>query len=229
MVGYRTRGRVILGTQVYEGLRADITRGVVAPGEKLAENEIAARFGVSRTPTREALRRLEAEGLAERRGPTLHAVPFSREAGAEILLIRQLLEPTCGASSAPALGRRDLIRLDAIVREMAVAVDDADPVEQAELNNRFHDALYARCPHRRLLEEVRRVREHSATFWLYETYTPEDRARVVSEHVGIVELAALVAAGERDSGALAQALDRHIGCARERFDENARLREGAGA
>jgi DNA-binding GntR family transcriptional regulator len=224
----RSSGRVMLGTQVYEALRAEITRGVVAPGEKLAENEIAARFGVSRTPTREALRRLETEGLAERRGPTLHAVPFSREAGAEILLIRQLLEPTCGSTSAPLMGPRDLIRLDAIVREMAAAVHDG-PIEQAELNNRFHDALYARCPHRRLLEEVRRVREHSATFWLYETYTPEDRARVVNEHVRIVELAGLVAHRERTPDALAEALDHHIGCARERFDENARLREGTGA
>jgi plasmid stability protein len=73
------------------------------------------------------------------------------------------------------------------------------------------------------------VREHSATFWLYETYTSEDRSRVVSEHARIVELAALVAEGERAPDALAKALDRHIGCARERFDENARLREGAGA
>jgi hypothetical protein len=52
---------------------------------------------------------------------------------------------------------------------------------------------------------------------------------VVSEHGRIVELAALVAKGERAPDALAKALDRHIGCARERFDENARLREGAGA
>jgi DNA-binding GntR family transcriptional regulator len=111
---------------------------------------------------------------------------------------------------------------------MAAAVDDG-PVEQAELNNRFHDALYARCPHRRLLKEVRRVREHSATFWLYETYTPADRTRVVNEHVRIVELAGLVAHGEQAPAGLAQALDRHIGCARERFEDNARLREGTGA
>jgi DNA-binding GntR family transcriptional regulator len=218
----------MLGTQVYEALRAEITRGVIAPGEKLAENEIATRFGVSRTPTREALRRLETEGLAERRGPTLHAVPFSREAGSEILLIRQLLEPTCGATSAPALSARDLIRLDAIVREMTAAVDDG-PVDQAELNNRFHDALYERCPHPRLLEEVRRVREHSATFWLYETYTREDRARVLSEHAHIVELAGSIAAGEELPEALARALDSHIGSARRRFDENARLGDGGHA
>jgi DNA-binding GntR family transcriptional regulator len=142
--------------------------------------------------------------------------------------MRQLLEPTCGSTSAPLLGPRDLIRLDAIVREMAAALQDG-PIEQAELNNRFHDALYERCPHRRLLEEVRRVREHSATFWLYETYIPEDRARVVNEHVRIVELAGLVAHRERAPDTLAEALDHHIGYARERFDENARLREGTGA
>jgi DNA-binding GntR family transcriptional regulator len=217
-------GRVMLGTQVYESLRGEIIRGVITPGESLLEKEIAARFGVSRTPTREALRRLESEGLAHRHGPGLIAVPFSLDAGTEVLLIRRLLEPACGAASAPRLGAFDLVRLDSIVAEMDDAWDTATPIEQAELNNLFHETLYARCPYPRLLDEVRRIREHYVTFWLYETYTTSDRRRVVDEHRRLLAMARDIATSGAAPDRLSAALDEHLQQARRRFEANVHAR-----
>ena len=219
-------GRVILGTQVYADLRADIIRGVIAPGDKLVETEVAGRFGVSRTPTREALRRLEAEGLAHRDGAGLVATPYDIDTATEVLLLRQLLEPKCGESSAPHLGERDFVRLESTVREMAVTRSSTS-IALAELNNRFHDALYARCPYPRLLDEVRRVRDHPVTYILYETYTEADRDRVVTEHAAIVKLARRVAQRDVEADALAGVLDAHIGKARTRIEENLRAAEQA--
>ncbi len=215
-------GRIVLGTQVYEELRAEIIRGVVEPGENLTEIEVAGRFGVSRTPAREGLRRLEAEGLVERNGAGLVAAQFSLEAGSEVMLLRQLLEPHCGETSAPELASVELVALRSILNEMEAVGSVASSIEQAELNNRFHDTLYRRCPYPRLLGEVRRIREHYVTFWLYGTYREADRLLVHNEHRQIVRITEQIVARELAPLALREALDRHIGGARRRFEENVR-------
>lgn len=183
---------------------------------------MARRFGVSRTPTREALRRLEAEKLVQRDGAGLVVSDFSREAGSEVMLIRQLLEPHAGETSAPALTPADLAHLDSLIRAMDALRRAAPPIEHAELNNRFHAVLYARCPYPLLLDEVRRVREHYVTYWLYETYTEADALLVNREHRRIAGIARRIAERKAEPSQIREALDRHIGDARRRFDENVR-------
>jgi DNA-binding GntR family transcriptional regulator len=222
------RGRVVLAAQAYEWLRSSIVRGEISPGTRMTESELARRLGVSRTPIREALRNLESEGLVRRDGAGLVAAPIDRTSGVEVLLLRELLEPTCGELSAPALTPVDFAELDSVLSQMRAALaDGSPPVRLAELNNRFHDRLYSRCPYPRLLEEVRRIREHFVTYWLYQTYTDRDRRRVVREHAEIAALAGRIAHGEAPAEQLGAVLKVHIGAARRRFERNALRAEGA--
>jgi len=202
-------------------LRSSIARGEISPGTRLTESELARNLGVSRTPIREALRNLESEGLVRRDGASLVAAPIDRASGVEVLFLRELLEPPCGELSARGLTAIDFAELDSDLAQMRAALEDGSPpVRLAELNNRFHDTLYARCPYPRLLEEVRRIREHFVTYWLYQTYTDEDRARAVREHGEIAGLAARIARGEAPAERLGEVLKKHIRGARRRFERN---------
>ncbi len=216
------QGRVLLVAHTYEQLRTAIMRGEIPPGEKLTEAHLAERLGVSRTPIREALGRLESEGVVMRDGSGLVATRLDAKAASEVLLIRELLEPYCAETSAPALTPAELARLDSLVAEMrAAATTDGGNVERAELNIRFHDALYERCPHPRLLGEVRRNRDHIVTYRLYDTYATEESERIVREHARIARLARDVAEGRRDSGELGLLIKSHISDARRRFERDA--------
>lgn len=86
---------VQLGERTVEALRSAIIRGELAPGEPLRDRQLAEALGVSRTPVREALHRLEAAGLVEARGRTGWAVtPFTEQDVRELFQLRMLLEPT---------------------------------------------------------------------------------------------------------------------------------------
>jgi DNA-binding GntR family transcriptional regulator len=212
------RPRVVLASHVYENLRTELAHGTIEPGAKLVEAEIAARLGVSRTPVREALRHLEAEGFVQREGAGLVAMPYDTEQALEVLLIRELLEPRCAETSARELTATDFSRLRALVDEMAAAVAlDADRVHVAELNNSFHETLYLRCPHLRLLSEVKRMRENFVSYWLYGTYTAEELNAVVDEHREIVDLAERTSRGEEPPALIAEKIGVHLANARFRL------------
>jgi DNA-binding GntR family transcriptional regulator len=144
-----------LREQVYEYLRDEMARGGLQPGEFLDLNQLAARLNVSRTPLREALLHLEAQGfvtILPRRGFRLNALTlddirhFYEIIGAmEAAALRQV---------GPTLGPADFARmrgLDAAMRD-AVAARDFDSYYQANLA--FHDVYLQRCDNARLIAQV---------------------------------------------------------------------------
>ena len=143
----RTASAVVLDT-----LRLAILRGDLKAGEALKQDALAAAFGVSRMPVREALRHLEAEGLVEfipNCGATVAKTEPVDIAG--IFEVRSLLEPYAIRNSVPNLGEEDLRRageiLDEIDREQDIA-------KWGELNRRFHLTLYAGLPRRPLIAVI---------------------------------------------------------------------------
>jgi DNA-binding GntR family transcriptional regulator len=216
-------GRVILAGQTYESLREAIIRGDIRPGERLNEARLASELGVSRTPVREALGRLEADGLAVREGVGLIAMVIDFGAASEVMLIRELLEPYCAETSAPSLSVAELSRLHSLVSEMRAVLesDGGEGFVLAELNIAFHDTLYSRCPYPRLLEEMRRSRDHFVTYWLYDLYSPAEFARSVKEHSRIAKVAERVASGDEVASVLGGIVREHIQRARATFDRRA--------
>jgi DNA-binding GntR family transcriptional regulator len=216
-------GRVLLAEHIYDRLREAIIRGEIEPGERLTEARLADRLNVSRTPIREALRRLEAEGLLVRDGAGLATMKLDFRTASEVMLIRELLEPYCGETSAPNLTIVELTRLDSLVSEMRTMLESADGTSLvlADLNIAFHDALYSGCPYGRLLDEMRRNRDHFVTYWLYALYDRSDLERSVGEHAEIAKIARQVASGKVEASELGSELKAHIQRARAIFVKRA--------
>ena len=125
-------------------LADEIVRGVLAPGSGLDETDIARRFNVSRTPVREALRQLVASGLVESRAhrgavvaqPSLERLTGMFEAMAE-------LEALCAGLAAERMPPADRQKLESIHEELRVLSHAGNPERFHEVNERFHNAIYA--------------------------------------------------------------------------------------
>ena len=198
--------------RVYGQLRADIESGVLAPGRSIPEIELVAYTGASRTPVREAVRRLAGEGLVDlepRRAPTVSRISLR---GARALFeFRGILEPAAirmVATRAAAAGplRDALLALDERFR----ALQDSDhspafQTEFGEVTSQFDAILAASTPNEYLSRAILELRPHSTRLRLI---AHSDRARLqesIDEHL---EMCAAVLAGdpERASTAMAQHL-----------------------
>ncbi|AWK88555.1 GntR family transcriptional regulator [Azospirillum thermophilum] len=146
----RVRPRFRTATEFVEAvLREAILNGTIPAGAPLRQEDLAALFGMSRMPVREALRQLEARALVEfhpHRGAV--AAEISAEDSADIGAIRAALEPAALRLSLPHLGAEDFALAGELLAEMD-SVDD--PGRLGELNRRFHMTLYARADKPRLL------------------------------------------------------------------------------
>ncbi|MCV3766700.1 GntR family transcriptional regulator [Rhizobium sp. TRM95796] len=143
---------------IADHLREEILSGRLPGGALIRQDELAARYGVSRMPARDALRRLENEALIEIH-PTRGAVvaPFDPDAIREIYALRALLETEALSLACPRLTEADL---DAAETALARLEAERDPARIGALNSRFHLSLYAPCGNRRLIDLI--DREHAA-------------------------------------------------------------------
>jgi DNA-binding GntR family transcriptional regulator len=207
----------MLGDQAYREIRSLIASGDLLPGTRTLEVELARRLSISRTPVREALQRLEGDGVLERSSGTLVVAELDGDHAYELYLLRELVEPDVAQYSAPLLTATDIAQLKAYATAMTEAVS---PVESAELNTAFHDTLYSRCPYRSLLAVVNDARERMITYRLFATYDREEQVRSTAEHHRIAEVAAGVRAGRADPDELGSAIREHIKAARLAFAKN---------
>jgi DNA-binding GntR family transcriptional regulator len=129
--------------RVAEALGADIIFGRMAPDSRVGEEETAERFGVSRSPVREAIRLLERDGLvvrAERRGARVS--PLNRRDLDEVYLCRLVLEGLAAREAAQRHGPRDLEDLDDALARMRVSQQASDIAGYFEANVAFTDAVH---------------------------------------------------------------------------------------
>ena len=137
-------GKITRAEELRLQLADEIVRGARPPGAALDETEIAQRFNVSRTPVREALRQLAASGLVETRAhrgavvarPSLDRLTGMFEAMAE-------LEALCAGLAAERMPAAERQRLEAVHEELRVLSYAGNPERFHEVNERFHNAIYA--------------------------------------------------------------------------------------
>lgn len=129
--------------EVYRRMREAILHGHVAGGERLVQEDIAGRFGTSRIPVRDALRRLEADGLVETGGRGVYCVTrFGIDDLKEVYELREMLESHLTARACERLGKAELDELEQLQRAMDDAEAGNDPEAYVALNQRFHRAIY---------------------------------------------------------------------------------------
>jgi DNA-binding GntR family transcriptional regulator len=205
-----------LREQIHGQLRSAILNGEYAPGTPLVEAELAARLGASRTPVREALQRLETEGLLERRGQRGIVV---RELRAEdvtcIFEIRESLELLAARRACRRMTSPILAELHAIVSQMREAVDDPNGMER--LDTAFHDRILATAEGARLRRMLSDLREELVTWRFLSLSTRERRAATVAEHEGV-----LFALEAGDENVVARIVAEHIASARAAVLEHVR-------
>ncbi|HVA40548.1 MAG TPA: GntR family transcriptional regulator [Candidatus Binataceae bacterium] len=165
--------------QVHQILRQALLQSKFPAGERLIETQLAEMLGVSRTPIREALSKLEAEGLVEA-APSGGVVVRDLQAElVEIYGLRQRLEGYAAALAATQITDGELAALDDVRQQAFAMIDQPSPERRAELNNRFHGLLTEASHSPRLLRLVNDYRDYFLTpeFILY-----YDRATGVRQH-----------------------------------------------
>ena len=148
-------GRPAASERVAAYLREAILAGDIRPGERIRQEEIAARLGASRLPVREALRMLEAEGLTEHEANKGARVPLHGSREVDLLYqMRERLEPLALAESMPGLGSLELSRLGDIQSRIE---DWPGVAEFLTLDREFHLLSYSRCDMEPLISTVTRL------------------------------------------------------------------------
>ena len=125
-------------------LREDVLTGTLAPGRRIPESAIAARFHVSRTPAREALRLLAAEGVVVLRANRGAEVPaYSLRLITDTIELVERLEAAAGEIACRRVSEDEIRRIDNMTREMTAAYRADDRVSYYNLNRRIHYAIVA--------------------------------------------------------------------------------------
>jgi DNA-binding GntR family transcriptional regulator len=150
----------IAADAIYTTLREAILTGLLAPGERLAELELAARFNRSRTPVREALLRLESQHLVERSERGSFVVSgISREEILEVYAVREVIDGLAARLAAEGCPARDLEHLAWINRRLAKAAEQHDYRLMVELNIEFHEAIGRASRNALLIRFMRQIHD----------------------------------------------------------------------
>ena len=173
----------------YDRLKDGILRNELTPGFQALEVELALKLGMSRTPVREALIRLESEGLIElvpRRG--VRVTPISPDDMREIYEILTALEPQAAASVAMARPTpQQLAGLEEATADMEAALDVDDLDAWAEADNRFHKRLLDLSDNRRLSDFVKKLLDQSHRARIVTVRLRERPTKSTEEHRQILD------------------------------------------
>ncbi|MGN6549548.1 MAG: GntR family transcriptional regulator [Pararhizobium sp.] len=185
-----------------------IRKGELKPGTRIREEDVAAALGVSRTPVREALTRLQARGLVENTSGGLAIAELGRAQTMELYALRAVLEGAAARFAAENASPGDLAHMGHTC-DRFVALDGT-PGEFARLNRQFHDAIYEAAHNRYLLRMLEDLHD-SLALLPDTTFAFHGRPQAAkAEH-----LAVLQAIRARDPDAAEAAARAHINAARD--------------
>ncbi len=201
----------------YSLVLAAIDEGAYLPGDRLVESELAERFGVSRTPVREALQRLETQSVLVRDGRSMVVSSLDHDQLGELYVVRAELESLAARLAAQHAAPEEV----RVLREMVNQDMDllGQPQALSRANRRFHKQLHLASHNRYLIQQLEMVHRTMALM-ATTTFAVEGRdATALEEHSTIVK-----AIEDRDGDAAATALKAHISMAyqtRLKADANA--------
>lgn len=196
---------------MYGHLRRGILGGEYDVGQRISDVVIAQKFQVSRTPVREALLRLEQEGLLSRDGPRrLIVSSITPEEITHIYPIVAVLEGLAGYLAAPHLTAADLKELRALDARMQTAARAFDASTFLAANAAFHDVFIKRANNPHLEKEIGNFRHRMRRFRVFLMKIPGRMAMSVEEHAAIIE-----AFVSRDAQQAERATRRHVSSAEQ--------------
>lgn len=173
---------------VTETLREAIVSGVLKPGERLMEIQLAEELGVSRTPVRESIRKLELEGfvvMVPRRGT--YVADLSIKDINEVYEIRTVLDVLAAGLAAERITEEELEQLERLLVQISEYVEQNNVEKLIETDSLFHDVLYRASRNDRLVGIINNLREQFTRFRSISMQYPGRMKNTVEEHTRLVE------------------------------------------
>lgn len=173
---------------VFHTLRNAILTGDIEPGERLMEIKLAQKLGVSRTPIREAIRKLELEGLvvmAPRRGAQVAKI--TENDMTEVLEVRAVLEGLAVELACEKVTKQQVAQMHVEMVAFEKAVQGNDAVAIAAQDVKFHDTIYHATGNRRLVQILNNLREQMYRYRMEYIKDENKRQELVKEHENIVK------------------------------------------
>jgi DNA-binding GntR family transcriptional regulator len=197
--------------QVYLGLRQAIADGRIVAGERLREIDLAARYGVSRTPVREALKKLQAEGLVtDVPGRGLAVTKPTPEEIMDAYLMREVLEGLAARLAAERSIETDRMRLAVVLRQIRDAIVSEDTQRAIALSNEFDRVLFQATRSQRLWNMIEDARASQGRLLRLSLQYPGRLAQTAEERAEILQ-----AIQDGDPEAAERATREHLRRARE--------------
>lgn len=173
---------------VFESVRGAIISGVLKPGERLMEVQLAEKLGVSRTPIREAIRKLELEGLVvmiPRKGA--YVADLSIKDITDVLEIRTALEGLASGLAALRITDEEIEELELIAMQFhqAILAEDFDRILQGDI--KFHDTIFKATRNEKLLQINNNLREQVQRFRIMYINQSNKSKEIAKEHFEIAE------------------------------------------
>ena len=173
---------------VFKTLREAIVTGELKPGERLMEIKLANEMGVSRTPVREAIRKLEQEGLVHltaRKGAEV--APINAKDLKEVLEIRKALEGLACQMACQNASDEDIQKLEEINLQIGAAISENDIEKIAKLDVRFHEQICIYSANSQLIMILSRLKEHIYRYRLEYIADIKNKNAILEEHSKIIQ------------------------------------------
>ncbi len=191
---------------VFNTLRQAILKGELEPGERLMEIQLAERLGVSRTPIREAIRKLELEGLVlmiPRKGAEVAKI--SARSLRDVLEVRRALEELAIELACQRMSEEDIDNLQKAQDDFKAAISEGDAMKIAETDEHYHDVIYEGTQNGKLIQMLNNLREQMYRYRLEYIKDEDKRKILILEHERILK-----AVRERKVADAKEAMREHI-------------------
>lgn len=191
---------------VFNSIRNAIIKGELKPGERLLEIQLAEKLGVSRTPVREAIRKLENEGLVTmlpRRGATVSGITIKHLQ--DVLEIRTALGELAVKLACMRITPEALEELKTIEAELEAKKDSDDVFELSNIDEKLHEKIYLATNNPRLIQMLGNLKEQLYRYRLEYMKAKDKREALLEEHRDII---AAIEKGNPDEGI--KAIRKHI-------------------
>lgn len=182
----KIEGYELLSKKIYRILKSQIIKGVIKPGEKLLENKLAEQMGISRTPVREAIRQLAAEGFVKinpNQGIIVNNI--SLKDLMEVLQIHSALESLAARLLAPLITEDVIKQLETFNKNMEKWVSEKNVAAFATESDKFHSTILNACGNSRLVQIRKNLSEQIYRFREISLNIPGRLKSALKEHIAI--------------------------------------------
>lgn len=191
---------------VFNTLRQAILRGELKPGERLMEIQLANKLGVSRTPIREAIRKLELEGLVlmiPRKGAEVAEI--TEKNMQDVLEVRKALEELAAGLACERITKTQIEEMKVAAKAFEDSLKNGDVTKIAEADVNFHDIIFTATDNQRLITLLNNLREQMYRFRVEYLKQKECYPQLLDEHERMI-----VAISRRDKEEARRIVGRHI-------------------